>query len=276
MPIKVFKPTSPGRRQMSVSTFEEITRTNPEKSLTAPIKGTGGRNSQGRITSRFRGGGHKRLYRIVDFKRDKDGVPGTIASVEYDPNRSARICLVNYIDGEKRYILQANGLKVGDKIVSGPDADIKPGNALPIANIPVGTMVHNIELIAGNGGQLVRSAGTGAQIMAKEGNYTTLRMPSGEMRLVRSECRATVGIVGNLDHENISVGKAGRTRWAGRRPHNRGVVMNPCDHPHGGGEGRAPIGMKSPVTPWGIPTMGHKTRKPKASDRLIIRRRNGK
>lgn len=276
MPIKVFKPTSPGRRQMSMSTFEEITRSKPEKSLLAPKKRTGGRNAQGRITSRFRGGGHKRAYRIIDFKRNKDGVPGKIASIEYDPNRSARICLVHYADGEKRYILHPVGLKVGDVIVSGPDADIKPGNALPIVNIPVGTVVHNIELVPGNGGQLVRSAGAGAQIMAREGNYCTLRMPSGEMRMVRSLCRATIGNVGNLDHENIKIGKAGRKRWLGRRPHNRGVVMNPCDHPHGGGEGRSPIGMKSPVTPWGVPTLGYRTRKPKASDRLIIRRRDGK
>ena len=276
MPIKVFKPTSPGRRQMSMSTFEEITRSKPEKSLLVPKRGTGGRNAQGRITSRFRGGGHKRAYRLIDFKRNKDGVPGKVASVEYDPNRSARICLIHYLDGEKRYILHPVGLKVGDMIVSGPGADIKPGNALPIVNIPVGTVVHNIELIPGNGGQLVRSAGAGAQIMAKEGNYCTLRMPSGEMRMVRSLCRATVGNVGNLDHENIKIGKAGRKRWLGRRPHNRGVVMNPCDHPHGGGEGRSPIGMKSPVTPWGVPTMGHRTRKPKASDRLIVRRRGGK
>ena len=276
MPIKVFKPTSPGRRQMSMSTFEEITRSKPEKSLLVPKRSTGGRNAQGRITSRFRGGGHKRAYRLIDFKRNKDGVPGKVASVEYDPNRSARICLIHYLDGEKRYILHPVGLKVGDMIVSGPGADIKPGNALPIVNIPVGTVVHNIELIPGNGGQLVRSAGAGAQIMAKEGNYCTLRMPSGEMRMVRSLCRATVGNVGNLDHENIKIGKAGRKRWLGRRPHNRGVVMNPCDHPHGGGEGRSPIGMKSPVTPWGVPTMGHRTRKPKASDRLIVRRRGGK
>jgi large subunit ribosomal protein L2 len=261
---------------MSVSTFEEITRSRPERSLRAPLRGTGGRNDQGRVTARFRGGGHKRAYRIIDFKRDKDGVPGKIASVEYDPNRSARIGLVNYADGEKRYILLPLGLKVGDVIMSGPGADIKPGNALPLANIPVGTVVHAIELVPGRGAQMARSAGAGAQIMAKEGDYVTLRLPSTEMRMVRAECRATIGQVGNVDHENIKLGKAGRKRWLGRKPHNRGVVMNPVDHPHGGGEGRSPVGLKSPVTPWGVPTLGHKTRKPKASDRLIVRRRGGR
>lgn len=273
MAIKKFKPTSPGLRAMSVSAFEEITRTEPEKSLLAPLTSSGGRNAQGRITSRFRGGGHKRMYRIIDFKRDKDGVPAKVASIEYDPNRSARIALLHYADGEKRYILHPVGLNVGDTVISGENADIKPGNALPLANIPVGTLVHNIELYPGKGGQLARSAGSAAQLMAKEGEFATLRLPSGEMRLVPSACRATVGQVGNLDHENISIGKAGRKRWLGRRPHVRGSAMNPVDHPHGGGEGRSPIGLKSPVTPWGMPTLGYKTRKRKASDKYIIRRR---
>ena len=276
MGIKAFKPTSPGRRQMTVTAFEEITRSKPEKSLVAPLRRSGGRNAEGRTTSRFRGGGHKRAYRIIDFKRDKDGVPGRIASIEYDPNRSARIALVHYIDGEKRYILAPLGLKVGDVIESGPNSDIKPGNALPLVNIPVGTVVHAIELTAGRGAQLARSAGTSAQIMAREGDYVTLRLPSSEMRMVRSECRATIGQVGNVEHENVTIGKAGRKRWMGRRPHNRGVAMNPVDHPHGGGEGRAPVGMKSPVTPWGVPTLGYRTRRAKASDRLIVRRRGSK
>lgn len=276
MGIKQYKPTSPGRRQMSVSTFEEITSSKPEKSLTAPLRRTGGRNNMGRITSRFRGGGTKRTYRIIDFKRNKAGVPGKIATIEYDPNRSARICLVNYLDGEKRYILQPYGLSVGDTVVSGPEADIKPGNALPLHNIPVGTVVHCIEMIPGKGAQLARTAGASAQLMAKEGSMATLRLPSGEMRMVRVECMATIGQVGNLDHENISFGKAGRKRWLGRKPHNRGVVMNPVDHPHGGGEGKSPIGHPSPLTPWGKPTLGYKTRKAKASDKLIVRRRNGK
>jgi len=276
MGIKAFKPTSPGRRQMTVTAFEEITRSKPEKSLVAPLRRSGGRNAEGRTTSRFRGGGHKRAYRIIDFKRDKDGVPGRIASIEYDPNRSARIALVHYFDGEKRYILAPLGLKVGDVIESGPNSDIKPGNALPLVNIPVGTVVHAIELTAGRGAQLARSAGTSAQIMAREGDYVTLRLPSSEMRMVRSECRATIGQVGNVEHENVTIGKAGRKRWMGRRPHNRGVAMNPVDHPHGGGEGRAPVGMKSPVTPWGVPTLGYRTRRAKASDRLIVRRRGSK
>lgn len=273
MAIKKFKPTSPGLRAMTVSTFEEITRTEPEKSLLAPLTSTGGRNAQGRITARFRGGGHKRMYRIIDFKRDKDGVPAKVAAIEYDPNRSARIALLHYADGEKRYILHPVGLNVGDTVVSGENVDIKPGNALPLANIPVGTLVHNVELYPGKGGQLARSAGSAAQLMAKEGEFATLRLPSGEMRLVPAACRATVGQVGNLDHENISIGKAGRSRWLGRRPHVRGSAMNPVDHPHGGGEGRSPIGLKSPVTPWGMPTLGYKTRKRKASDKYIIRRR---
>jgi large subunit ribosomal protein L2 len=276
MGIKAFKPTSPGRRQMTVTAFEEITRSRPEKSLVAPLRRSGGRNAEGRTTSRFRGGGHKRAYRIIDFKRDKDGVPGRIASIEYDPNRSARIALVHYHDGEKRYILAPLGLKVGDVIESGPNSDIKPGNALPLVNIPVGTVVHAIELTAGRGAQLARSAGTSAQIMAREGDYVTLRLPSSEMRMVRAECRATIGQVGNVEHENVTIGKAGRKRWMGRRPHNRGVAMNPVDHPHGGGEGRAPVGMKSPVTPWGVPTLGYRTRRAKASDRLIVRRRGSK
>jgi len=276
MGIKAFKPTSPGRRQMTVADFEEITRSKPEKSLVAPLRRSGGRNAEGRTTSRFRGGGHKRAYRIIDFKRDKDGIPGRIASIEYDPNRSARIALVHYIDGEKRYILAPLGMKVGDVIESGPNSDIKPGNALPLVNIPVGTVVHAIELTAGRGAQLARSAGTSAQIMAREGDYVTLRLPSSEMRMVRAECRATIGQVGNVEHENVTIGKAGRKRWMGKRPHNRGVAMNPVDHPHGGGEGRAPVGMKSPVTPWGVPTLGYRTRRAKASDRLIVRRRGSK
>lgn len=273
MAIKKFKPTSPGRRFMSVSTFEEITCTTPEKSLLAPLKSTGGRNAFGRITSRFRGGGHKRMYRIVDFKRNKDGVPAKVVTVEYDPNRSARIAKLQYSDGEKRYILAPVGVKVGDTLYSGPQSDIKAGNTLPLANIPVGTMIHNIELRAGRGGQLVRAAGVSAQLMAKESEYAHVRLPSGEVRLVRVECRATIGQVGNVDHENVSIGKAGRTRWLGRRPHNRGVVMNPNDHPHGGGEARSPIG-RNPVTPWGMPTLGYRTRKRKPSDKLIVRRRD--
>ena len=276
MGIKAFKPTSPGRRQMTVADFEEITRSKPEKSLVAPLRRSGGRNAEGRTTSRFRGGGHKRAYRIIDFKRNKDGIPGRIASIEYDPNRSARIALVHYIDGEKRYILAPLGMKVGDVIESGPNSDIKPGNALPLVNIPVGTVVHAIELTAGRGAQLARSAGTSAQIMAREGDYVTLRLPSSEMRMVRAECRATIGQVGNVEHENVTIGKAGRKRWMGKRPHNRGVAMNPVDHPHGGGEGRAPVGMKSAVTPWGVPTLGYRTRRAKASDRLIVRRRGSK
>lgn len=261
---------------MSVSTFEEITTSKPEKSLTVSLRKSGGRNNAGRITSRFRGGGTKRAYRIIDFKRDKFGVPGKVASVEYDPNRSARICLINYLDGEKRYILQPAGIGVGDMIVAGPEADIKAGNALPLVNIPVGTVVHCVEMVPGKGAQMVRTAGASAQLMAKEGSMATLRLPSGEMRMVRIECMATIGQVGNLDHENVSFGKAGRKRWLGRKPHNRGASMNPCDHPHGGGEGKSPVGRPGPVTPWGKPTLGYKTRKAKASDKLIVRRRNGK
>lgn len=274
MPVKSFKPTSPGRRQMTVSTFDEITSDKPERSLLAPLKSKAGRNNQGKISVRHQGGGHKRKYRLIDFKRDKDGVQARVATIEYDPNRSANIALLNYVDGEKRYILAPNGLKVGDVIVSGPDSDIKVGNALPLKNIPVGTVIHNIEMKPGKGAQIVRSAGGSAQLMAKEGNYATLRLPSGEMRQVHILCRATVGQVGNLDHENINIGKAGRTRWLGIRPTVRGSVMNPNDHPHGGGEGRNPIG-RNPVTPWGKPALGAKTRKKKnPSDRFIVKRRS--
>ncbi len=274
MAVKSFKPYSAGRRFMTVSSFDEITTDKPEKSLTVRLTKTGGRNQQGKLTVRHRGGGHKRLYRIIDFKRTKDGIPARVATIEYDPNRSARIALLNYADGEKRYILAPNGLKVGDKVESGAEADIKVGNALPIKNIPVGTMIHNIELKIGKGAQLVRSAGTSAQLMAKEGDYALLRMPSGEIRRVHINCRATIGQVGNLEHENITIGKAGRSRWLGRRPETRGIAMNPNDHPHGGGEGRSPVGRKSPMTKWGKIAMGKKTRrKKKASNRLIVHRR---
>ncbi len=273
MGIKSFKPYSPGRRFMTVSTFEEITTDKPEKSLLAPLKSHGGRNQKGRLTVRHQGGGHKRRYRIIDFKRNKDGIPAKVATIEYDPNRSARIALLHYVDGEKRYILAPNGLKVGDMVESGSEADIKVGNALPLKNIPVGTMIHNIEMKIGKGGQMVRSAGTAAQLMAKEGDYATLRMPSGEVRKVHINCRATIGQVGNLDHENITIGKAGRSRWLGRRPAVRGVAQNPIDHPHGGGEGHSPVGRKHPVTKWGKCAMGAKTRRKKASDKLIVRRR---
>lgn len=272
MAVKKFKPTSPGRRFVTVSTFDEITTSEPEKSLLEPLKKTGGRNTQGRLTVRHRGGGHKRMYRIIDFKRNKDGIPAKVATIEYDPNRSARIALLHYVDGEKRYILAPLGLEVGMTVISGVGADIKVGNTLPLRNIPLGTMVHNIELYPGGGGQLVRSAGTAAQLMAKEGKYANIRMPSGEMRLVLQDCRATIGQVGNVDHENVTVGKAGRQRWMGIRPTVRGVVMNPVDHPHGGGEGRSPIG-RNPVTPWGKPALGARTRKKKPSDRLIVKRR---
>jgi len=273
--IKKFKPTSPGRRFVTVSTFEEITTTEPEKSLLEPLKKQSGRNANGRITVRHRGGGHKRKYRVIDFKRNKDGIPAKVASIEYDPNRSARIALLHYADGEKRYILAPAGLKTGQIIESGPDSDIKAGNALPLRNIPLGTMIHNLELHPGAGGQLVRSAGASAQLMAKEGKYAHIRMPSGEMRLVLQDCRATIGQVGNVDHENINIGKAGRKRWMGIRPTVRGVVMNPVDHPHGGGEGRSPIG-RNPVTPWGKPALGARTRKNKPSDKLIVKRRGKK
>ena len=273
MAIKSFKPYSAGRRSMTVASFDEITTDKPEKSLVAPLKQHGGRNQQGRLTVRHQGGGHKRRYRIIDFKRNKDGIPARVATIEYDPNRSARIALLNYADGEKRYIIAPNGIKFGDMVISGPDADIKPGNALPIVNIPLGTMIHNIELKIGKGGQLVRSAGTSAQLMAKEGSYALLRMPSGELRKVHINCRATIGEVGNLEHENITIGKAGRSRWMGSRPSTRGVAMNPNDHPHGGGEGRSPVGRKHPVTKWGKCAMGAKTRRKKPSDQFIVKRR---
>jgi large subunit ribosomal protein L2 len=273
MPVKQYKPTSPGRRGMSVSTFEEITKTKPEKSLTVSLKKHAGRNNQGKITVRHRGGGAKRAYRIIDFKRNKLGVPARVAAIEYDPNRSSRIALLHYVDGEKRYIIAPLGLKVGDRVEAGPDADIRVGNALPLKNIPTGTTIHNIELERGRGGQLARGAGVGAQLMAKEGDYALLRLPSGEQRQVHILCMATIGQVGNVDHENRSIGKAGRKRHMGRRPTVRGSAMNPRDHPHGGGEGRAPIGGQ-PQTPWGKPAMGYKTRKNKRTDRFIIRRRN--
>jgi large subunit ribosomal protein L2 len=273
MGIKKWKPTSPGRRFMQTSTYEEITKDEPEKSLTVGLRKTGGRNNMGRVTARHRGGGNKRLYRIIDFKRNKDGIAAKVVAIEYDPNRSARIALLQYEDGEKRYILAPVGLEVGATVMSGPDADILPGNALPLQNIPVGTLVHNIELYPGKGGQLVRSAGAAAQILAKEGNYATLRMPSGEMRLIHLSCRATVGQVGNLDHENEVWGKAGKSRWMGRRPHVRGSAMTPRDHPHGGGEGKAPIGLPHPKTPWGKPALGVKTRRNKRTSRFILKRR---
>jgi large subunit ribosomal protein L2 len=274
MAVKKFNPTTPSRREMTVATFEEITTSTPEKSLLVALKRTGGRNAQGKITVRHRGGGAKQKYRIIDFKRNKDGIPAKVATIEYDPNRSAYIALVIYADGEKRYIIAPVGIKVGDAIESGVDADIKPGNALPLKNIPVGTFVHNIELAAGKGGQMVRSAGTAAQLMAKEGGHATLRLPSGEMRYVRVECRATIGTVSNLTHEIVNLGNAGRKRHLGWRPTVRGSVMNPVDHPHGGGEGKSPIGHPSPLTPWGKPALGYKTRKHKKySDRLIIKRR---
>lgn len=277
MGIKKYKPTSPGRRNMRVSTFEEITKTEPEKSLLETINRTGGRNNYGRMTVRHRGGGEKRQYRIIDFKRNKDEIPAKVAAIEYDPNRSAHIALLHYVDGEKRYILHPKGLKVGDTVVSGPNADIKVGNALPLKNIPVGTIIHNIELKTGKGAQMVRSAGNSAQLMAKEGGYAQVRLPSGEVRMIRVECRATIGQVGNIEHENIRIGKAGKSRYLGYRPAVRGVVMNPVDHPHGGGEGRSPIGLPTPVTPWGKPTLGYKTRKKnKSSDKYIVRRRKQK
>lgn len=277
MPVKGFKPTSPGRREMTVSTFEDITATKPERSLIQPLKKNAGRNNKGRLTVRHRGGGHKRAYRIIDFKRNKDGIPAKVATIEYDPNRSANIALLNYADGEKRYILSPNGLKVGDTVISGPEADIKVGNALPLSHIPVGSVIHNIELKPQKGGQMIRSAGTFAQLMARENNYASIRMPSGEVRMVHVNCKATIGQVGNLEHENITVGKAGRTRWQGIRPTVRGVVMNPVDHPHGGGEGRSPIGRKTPVTPWGKPAIGGKTRKKKnPNDKFIVTPRKKK
>lgn len=274
MAIRGFKPTTPARRQMTVATFEEITKKTPEKSLLVSIKKTAGRNSQGRITSRHRGGGVKRKYRIIDLKRDKDNIPAKVVAIEYDPYRTAYIALLHYADGEKRYIIQPNGLKVGDVIESGSDADIKIGNALMLADIPVGTTIHNIEMTPGKGGQIARSAGSSAQLMAKEGKYAQLRLPSGEFRLINQRCRATIGQVGNISHELITLGKAGKSRYLGRRPHVRGSAMNPVDHPHGGGEGRTPVGRPSPMTPWGKKALGLKTRKKsKKSDMYIVRRR---
>ncbi len=273
MGIKSFKPVTPSRRFMTVSTFDEITRDEPEKSLLRPLKKTGGRNNLGRITVRFRGGGHKRLYRVIDFKRDKDGIPAKVFSIEYDPNRSARIALLHYADGEKRYIVAPKGLMVGDTVMSGENAEIKPGNALPLKNIPLGTFIYNLEYFPGRGGKIARSAGTYCQLLAKEGEYAQVKLPSGEVRLFRLDCKATIGQVSNEDHINITIGKAGRTRWLGRRPHVRGVAMNPCDHPLGGGEGRT-HGGRHPCTPWGKPTKGYKTRKKgKPSDRWILKRR---
>ncbi|MDD2211934.1 MAG: 50S ribosomal protein L2 [Clostridia bacterium] len=277
MSIKGFKPLTPARRHMTVSSFEEITAKEPEKTLVAPLKKNAGRNNYGRLTVRHRGGGHKRLYRKIDFKRDKDGISAKVATIEYDPNRSANIALLHYADGEKRYIIAPQGLRVGDTVISGADADIKVGNALPLEKIPVGTLIHNIELKPLKGAQIVRSAGGSAQLMAKEGNYATIRIPSGEVRLVHLKCKATIGQVGNVEHENITIGKAGRSRWLGIRPANRGVVMNPVDHPHGGGEGRSPVGRKTPMTPWGKPAIGGKTRKRKnPSDRFIVTSRKKK
>ena len=277
MPIKKYKPTTSGRRGMSSLTFEEITTNKPEKSLVVSLKSKGGRNNNGRITTRHQGGGHKRNYRIIDFKRNKDGIPAKVATIEYDPNRSANIALLHYVDGEKRYILSPKGLTVGMQVVSGKDADIKVGNCLEMKDMPEGTFIHNVELKPGKGGQLARSAGCSAQILGIEDKYVTVRLSSGEVRKILSNCRATVGVVGNEDHSLVNIGKAGRNRWKGVRPTVRGSVMNPNDHPHGGGEGRTPIGRKSPMTPWGKKAMGVKTRKTKkASDKLIVRRRNGK
>jgi large subunit ribosomal protein L2 len=274
MGIKKFKPTSPGRRFLTVSDFVEITKDKPEKSLTVSLPKTGGRNSYGRITTRHIGGGHKRKYRIIDFKRDKEGIPAKVAAIEYDPNRSARIALLYYKDGEKRYILAPLKLNVGDEVVAGSDVDIKPGNTLPIKNIPLGTIIHAVELKAGGGAKLGRAAGSAIQLVAKEGSYGQIKLPSGEVRMLHLNCRATIGQIGNLDHENISIGKAGRSRWLGIRPTVRGTVMNPVDHPHGGGEGKSKGHL--PVTPWGVPTIGYRTRKNKISDKLIVRRRKTK
>ncbi len=275
MAIKVYKPTSPGRRGMTGFTFEEITKTEPEKSLVVPLKKKAGR-SRGKISVRHRGGGHKRLYRLIDFKRDKVGIPARVESIEYDPNRSARIALLVYADGEKRYIIAPLGLQVGDTVMSGPDAELEAGNALPIENIPVGAQIHNIELEPGRGGQLVRAAGTSAQLMAKEGDYAQVRLPSGEVRRILVRCMATIGQVGNVDHSNIKLGKAGRKRWLGWRPTVRGSAMDPASHPHGGGEGKAPIGLPGPKTPWGKPALGKRTRRNKRTDKMIVRRRGKK
>lgn len=277
MPTKKYKPTTAARRQMSVLSFEGLSKVKPEKSLLEPHKKTAGRNSYGRITVRHRGGGTRTKYRVIDFKRDKMEIPAKVLSIEYDPNRTSNIALVQYEDGEKRYIIAPSGLKIGDTVISSANADIKPGNTLPLANIPVGTFIHNVELYPGKGGQLVRSAGNMAQLMAKESGMAQLRLPSDEVRMIRMECKATIGQVGNIEHENVSVGKAGRTRHMGKRPHVRGVVMNPCDHPHGGGEGRSPIGLPSPVTPWGKPTLGYKTRKKnKQTNKFIVKSRSEK
>ncbi|MBN1464355.1 50S ribosomal protein L2 [candidate division KSB1 bacterium] len=273
MALKSFKPNTPGQRFKTVNSFAEITEKTAEKSLLTPLNKTGGRNNKGRMTARRRGGGHKRKYRIIDFKRDKFDVPAKVASIQYDPNRSAFIALLNYVDGEKRYIIAPNGLKVGDTLLSGEQPEIRIGNSMPLSNIPLGTTIHNVELKAGKGGQIARGAGMGVQLMAREKNYATLKLPSGEVRLVRAECRATIGQVGNLDHENITIGKAGRARWLGRRPKVRGVAMNPVDHPMGGGEGKS-SGGRHPCTPWGKPTKGYKTRKRQVSDALIVKRRN--
>ena len=271
MPVRNYKPTSPGRRGMSVASFEEVTESRPYKPLTEPLKKHAGRNNQGKITLRHRGGGHKRLYRIIDWKRNKVGIPATVQTIEYDPNRSARIALLAYADGEKRYILAPVGLRIGDRLSAGPEAEIRSGNAMQLRAMPVGTVIHNIELYPGRGGQIVRSAGGSAQLMAKEGDYATVRLPSGELRRIHADCTATIGQLGNVDHQNISLGKAGRSRWKGRRPHVRGSAMNPRDHPHGGGEGKSPIGGQ-PQTPWGKPAMGLRTRKRKPSDKLIVSR----
>ena len=277
MAVKKYSPITPARRFMTSQDYSELSKVEPEKSLLEPLKKNGGRNSYGRITVRHQGGGNRQKYRVIDFKRDKDGIKAKVATIEYDPNRTANIALLNYVDGEKRYILAPVGLSVGDIVESGASADIKSGNSLPLANIPVGSIIHNIELKPGKGGQLVRSAGNSAQLMAKEGDYAQVRLPSGEVRMVRINCRATIGQIGNIEHENVKIGKAGRKRWMGVRPTVRGVVMNPVDHPHGGGEGKSPIGRPSPVTPWGKPTLGYKTRKKKSkSDKFIVKRRNQK
>ena len=278
MAVRKFKPTTPGQRHKVIGVFKDvITATTPEKSLTVGLRSRGGRNHQGRLTVRYRGGGHKRRYRLIDFKRNRDNMPATVLTIEYDPNRSAYIALIQYEDGKKAYIIAPNGLKVGDTVMSGPTADIKPGNCLPIANIPLGTLIHNVEIKVGRGGQMVRSAGTAAQVMAKEGTHAQVRLPSGEVRMVSMNARATVGQVGNTDHSNVRIGKAGRTRHMGIRPTVRGVVMNPCDHPHGGGEGRSPVGMPAPMSPWGKKTQGVKTRKHrKYSDKLIVSRASKK
>ena len=272
MPIKTINPTSPGRRFQTYIIKDEVTAEKPEKSLLRPLKSRGGRNNKGRVTARHRGGGHKRKYRVIDFKRDKIDIPGKVASIEYDPNRTSNIALLHYADGEKRYILAPVKLQVGDAVISGEKADIRPGNCLPLRNIPLGTQVHNVELVPGSGGQLVRSAGSYAQLMAKEGKFALLKLPSGEVRMVRLECRASIGQVGNIEQENVSLGKAGRSRWLGRRPHVRGVAMNPVDHPHGGGEGKS-SGGRHPVTPWGVPTKGYKTVRSKKSDKYVVKKR---